>query len=330
VLAEQARAVLAQWPQTHYNYREADVRDILSIVDSAIAGLRGQAVAPFELALVASTNVPREPLLGVPSARTQLDQMLHVAGLMPRSADRVSLLQAARALLDESAVALTAADITTLRATIDGQVQREIDVDQRYDRLSQRLMAEARRAAAAARASEVERVIGRLVNEDARLGRERPEAIQALRAALDAQLEDARLLRLRRDQWIVRHAAYQEYQRRVGVQLLQLVKARPLLEAIRRLDGPDPDRLVTLKARLSGGAARLERLEVPPEMKNAHDLLTASWRFAETATSDRYLAISTGSVQTAWTASSAAAGALLLLSRAQDDIRILLEIPQIK
>ena len=44
-LAQRAHDVLVQWPKDHYHYREAEVRDILSIIDDSIAGLRGQPAA---------------------------------------------------------------------------------------------------------------------------------------------------------------------------------------------------------------------------------------------------------------------------------------------
>jgi hypothetical protein len=62
----------------------------------------------------------------------------------------------------------------------------------------------------------------------------------------------------------------------------------------------------------------------------AHDLLVGAWRFAENAANGRYEAVSTGNVSTAWMASSAAAGSIMMLSRAQSDIRSILEIPRIK
>lgn len=330
-LAQQAHNVLAKWPQDHYHYRDAEIRDILSIIDSAIVNLRGEPTTRFDLALVASASeLVREPIQGMPTPKMQLTQLLHMSELVPGAADRMALLHTALALLNEAATTWPAAEAATLRNTITGRIAHEVDVDRRYARMSQRLSEEATRAAAAARATGVERVLAKVPTEDRKLGGERPETIQALRAALEAQLDNARRLRLMRDQWIVRHDAYQDYQRRVGNQLLQLVKAQPLLESIRRLDGPPPDRLLSLKNRLAGGADRLQRVSVPPEMQPAHDLLVGAWRFAENATVARYDAVTTGNVTTAWTASSAAAGSLMLLSKAQDTIRTVLEIPKLK
>lgn len=330
-LAQQAHDVLAKWPGEHYHYRESEVRDILSIIDSAIAGLRGEPVSRFDLALVATSNdLPEESLPAPPTPGGQVAQLVHVAGLMPRAADRVALLHAALSLLEESAASLAPADATSFRNSITARLDHEKEVDAKYARMSQRLTADASRAAESARAADVERVLSQVAVEDRRLGGERPETVQALRAALEAQLADAQRLRLLRDQWIVRRRAYQDYQRRVGPRMMQLVTAQAQLEAIRRLDGPAPDRLVALKKRLAGGADRLQRLEVPPDLKAIHELLVGAWRFAENATTARYDAVSTGNVSTAWTASSAAAGSLMLLSRAQADLRTLLEIPRLK
>jgi hypothetical protein len=330
-LAQRAHEVLVQWPKDHYHYRENEVREIQSIVDNAIANLRGQPAAVFDLSLVASgADLFREPAPTLPSGKGQLTQLLRVADMTPRSADRVTLLQTALGVLDENAASYSAKEASSLRDTITNRIEHEGQVDRRYGRMSQRLLNEAARAAASARAVAVERVLAKVAREDQKLGGERPETVQALRASIEAQLESARRLRLLRDQWVVRQSVFHEYQDRVGNQLAQLVKARPQLEAIRRLDGPSPRRVLSLKNRLAGGANRLERLQVPPEMKSAHDLLVGAWRFAENAASGRFEAVTTGNVTTAWMASSAAAGSMMLLSRAQDEIRTLLEIPQIK
>jgi hypothetical protein len=330
-LAQRAHDVLVQWPQDHYHYRDFDVREIQSFVDTAIAGLRGTPDAGIQIALVAKApELPREPVTGMPPPKLQLDHLLHVAPLMPRTADRVMLLQAALTVVNGAVPGLSPADAATLRTTIEGQLRHEADVDQQYTRASQRLLADGRRAASTARVAAVERVMARAATEDARLGHARPDMVKALQAQLEDQLNDARRLRLLRDRWTLRHAAYEEYQNRVGVRLLQLVQARPLLESIRRLDGPAPNRLVTLERRLAGGADRLQLVKVPPELQAAHDLLVGAWRFAESATAGRHEAVTSGNMASAWTASSAAAGALMLLTRAQDEIRSLLEFPRLK
>jgi len=188
----------------------------------------------------------------------------------------------------------------------------------------------ASRAASRARVREVEAALARIAREDERLGRRRPDVVQALNATVRAHLETARRLRLMRDRWLMRRAAYREYENSVSSAILQLVKAQPALDAIKRLEGPPPAQLRSLGERLAGGADRLQRLTISADLREIHDMLVSAWRFAETAVDTRQEAIGSGEMPKAWHASSAAAGALMMLSRLQGEIRRLLEPPQLR
>ena len=331
-VAEEARRVLAGWPRDHYGYRQKDVLEIVSIVDEAISSLRAaEGATAFELSLVATAEPPAlEPVLGMPTAREQLDQIYKIVSMTSRASERVALLHAALGILNEADASMAAVDVDTMRRSTESQIREELATDARYALLSERLIEEATRAAERARVSDVERVLTQVSREDERLGRQRPGLVLALRATLEERLDDARRLRLLRDRWTVRQSLYRDYQRSVGTQLLQLVKAEPLLEAIRRLDGPSPDSLKTLQTRLSGGAERLQRLYTPQDLRTTHDLLIGAWRFAESAVNARFEAIESADINIAWEASSAAAGALMMLSRAQQELRELLEPPRLK
>ena len=67
------------WPQAHYNYRQADVRQMLSLLDEAIADLRAATGdARFDLTLVAVAEPPslvREPLLPPPTPKETIEQI---------------------------------------------------------------------------------------------------------------------------------------------------------------------------------------------------------------------------------------------------------------
>ena len=333
-LAVKARAAMADWPRQHHGYRRDDVREIVALIDEAIAGLRAAGGASdFALALVAETPAPAaalEPVLGMPSLREQLDQLMRLASIASNATDRVTLLQSALAMVRESGAGLAGTELTATRTSLERRIRADLSVDRQYTRLAEQLTGRASREAAQASVTGVERELNRLVREDAKLGRQRPEMVQSLRASIEASLSDARRLRLLRDQWVLRQALYREYQRHVGSQLLQLVRSQPHLEAIRRLDGPPLGTLRSLQSRLGGGAERLERMAVPEDLRAAHSLLVGSWRFAETAANSRSDAVSTGNVGRAWEASSAAAGALMMLSQVQGSIRELLELPRLK
>jgi hypothetical protein len=286
-------------------------------------------MSAFDLTFVAmAADVPLEPLRGMPTPAEMVTQLLAVAKLVERSSERVGLLQSALRLLEESA--LVVPDAARLRETVAAQVRGELRVDEQYARLSRRTLQAASRAAARARVRELEEVLSRIAREDKKLGSRRPEVVHALKASVTAHLEASRKLRLARDQWLLRRAVYREYERSVSGSLLQLVKAQPSLDAIKRLDGPSPATLSDLRVRLLGGAERLQRVTVPDEVRSAHDLLIGAWHFAETAVRTRQDAIGTGDMSAAWRASSAAAGALMMLGRVQNELRALVEPPTVR
>jgi hypothetical protein len=266
----------------------------------------------------------------MPTLREQLEQVLHLATLAPNATDRVALLQSALAMVHENGAGLRGTELVAMRTSLESRIRADLAVDRRYSKLAEDLTKRATREAARARITGVEKALNRLEREDAKLGRQRPEMIDSLRASIQASLSDARRLRLLRDQWMLRQALYRDYQRTVGSQLLNLVRAQPQLEAIRRLDGPPLDMLRSLQSRLGGGAERLERMPVHEDLRATHNMLVGSWRFAETAANGRSEAVSSGNVARAWEASSAAAGALMLLSQVQGSIRELLELPRLK
>lgn len=332
-LALLARASLSEWPKQHHGYRQDDVREIISLIDESIANLRDSATGPvnFDLALVATApSVVLEPVAAMPSQREQLDQLLRLASMAGNPTDRVTLLQSALAMVNENGAGLVGTELIATRASIETRIRADYEIDRKYARLAQQLTQRASREAARARITGVEKTINRLEREDTKLGRRRPEVVASLRASIEASLGDARRLRLLRDQWVLRQGLYRDYQRMIGGELLSLVKAQPQLEAIRRLEGPPLGTLQSLQSRLSGGAERLERIDVPEDLRNTHSLLVGAWRFADNAAKTRADAVSTGNVARAWEASSAAAAALLMLSQVQKGIQDLLELPHLK
>jgi hypothetical protein len=328
-LAEQVRRTVADWPRTHFGYRQSDVREIVSVLDQAISSLRAAAGSnSFELSLVAMAEAPElEPVAGMPSARQQLDEIFKVAS-MSTGSERVALLQSGLALISEASGMLS--DAKELRRSAEQQIRQEYATDRKYTALSQKMVTQAKAYASRAAVGDIERLMTRLPREDVKLGSKRPELVQATNTAMQSQLFAARRLRLQRDQWLLRQSAYREYQRSVGSSLLLLVKSENAIDAIRRLDGPPPNRLLALRQQLSGGAERLQRLRTPDYLRGTHELLVGAWRFAENATRARYEAIEKANPAAAWEASSAAAGALMMLSRVQSEIRSLLEPPRLQ
>jgi|SRR5262245_310075 len=329
-LAEKVRRSVAEWPQSHYGYRSNDVREIVSVLDEAISSLRAATGgAAFELSLVALAETPPlEPVLGMPTQRQQFDQIMHLADLST-SSDREALLQAAVSLVNTPTSTIGSKEVAALKKQAEGQLRQELAFDRKYSSLSQKYVSQAAEYASRAAIADIERLVARLPKEDVKLGQKRPEVVESINSAVQTQLLAARRLRLLRDQWQLRQASYRSYQRSVASQILLLVKSQPMLDSIRRLDGPPPDRLIALRTQLSGGAERLERVRTPDYLRGIHDLLIGSWRFADNAARARVKAIEGGDSAAAWEASSAAAGALMMLARVQSEIRELIEPPRL-
>ena len=331
MMAERVRQRVAEWPQSHFGYRHNDIREIVSVLDQAISSLRAAPGNRFELTFVAMAGPPDlEPMLGMPNARQQLDQVLRLAKETETPSDRVALLQAALMMLHESGSSIPGPEKAALRRTTERLIRVELDDDRNYATLSRRMMTEATSAARRADPAAVERLAARVPKEDAKLGRKRPLVVSALQSSMQARLADARHLRLLTDQWQLRRVTYRQYQSSVGAELLQLVKSTPSLEAIRNLNGPATDQLIALQHRFTGGAERLERMRAPEYLRSIHEQLIGAWRFAENAAKARFRAVSDADSAAAWEASSSAAGALLMLTRVQQDIKALLTPPKLQ
>src|SRR6266536_2894119 len=92
-LVERARKMLAEWPTTHYNYRQNEVRQMLTMLDEAIADLRAAATpGRYELTLSAFVDPPTitELLLPAPTAQESIEQTLKAARAVDVAADRTA------------------------------------------------------------------------------------------------------------------------------------------------------------------------------------------------------------------------------------------------
>src|SRR5689334_9957139 len=214
-IALAARAQMAEWPKEHHGYRQDDVREIVSLIDESIANLRSSgSAANFALSLVASApTVAVEPMMGMPTPREQLDQMLHLASVASTATDRVAMLQSALAMVNETGGGLAGVERMAMRSSLETRIRADLEIDRKYSRLAQQLTQRASREAARARIAGVEKAMNRLDREDAKLGKRRPEVVASLRASIEASLGDARRLRLLRDQWALRQGLYRDYQR---------------------------------------------------------------------------------------------------------------------
>src|SRR5580765_4179988 len=105
-----ARKTLADWPLIHFNYRAAEVRQMLGLLDEAIADLEASRTpGNYTLNLSAFTDPPAivEPLLPPPATPQEaIQQVLTAARAVDVSVERMSLLATAVSLIDHERTSL--------------------------------------------------------------------------------------------------------------------------------------------------------------------------------------------------------------------------------
>jgi len=334
-IVERARKTLAEWPGRHYNYKHDEIRQLVGTLDEAIADLRAAAgLSRFDLSFVASVEAPvvTEPLLPLPTPREAIEQTLLAARLTESSVERVSLMTVALGHLERdssfSASGTNSAEwVPTTISTVKALIATELAVDQLYQSLTRRILAGARRRAKVADVRGVRSLLTQIPTEDKRLGAHRPEAVAALVAAVQDQLDSAQRLRLARDQWLLKSGDYRKYEAAVEPQLARLRALKPALEDIKALAGSTPATLTQIQSSAAQILKAVSLILAPEDLRPAHALLVSAAQLADNAARIRREAALAGDITRAWDASSAAAGALMLTDRASAEIQAMLKPP---
>jgi hypothetical protein len=325
-LATDARRALAAWPAAHYGYRSSDVAQLSYLMDEAISDLRvaaGQSRFDLDLVATAMPLPPNVPTLPPPTLRESIEQALSAAAVTPDSTERVSLLQTLVANLEQIEQPATPALAWTssLRAKASSALTTELKTDKSYGDLVAQIIAVADEKAKRADVGAIEGLVKATLKADDKLGRRRPQVTAALLATLDARLDAARRLRLAHDAWVLRQRAVKEYEGRIRSAVNRFRRSTTSLQQIKQLAGPSPDALPSLAERITNGWSDLKLVKPPTEAEAAHSMLIAAFQMAVRAAVSRRSAIKGTDMSTAWEASSAAAGALMLFERARDELR---------
>jgi len=331
-IVERARRTLTDWPAAHYNYRQAEIGHMISMLDEAIVELRAQAgIQRFDLSFVASVAEPspaREPLLPRATLRDIIEQVLTASRLSESSVERVSLMSTALAIVEHDADILPSDWRTQIRRSTHAAITMEIATDRAYQTLTSRTLDLAGQRAKAADVRGVERLMSDVRQRDEQLGKKRPEAVTSLLAAIDAELDAARRLRLELDRWALREPELRRYRMAVLTPLQRLDNLKPSLDNIKSLAGSGPWALANIDRTTRAVLKVMSALEPPAELQAAHALLLSALRMAQNAAQIRREAALTGSIARAWDASAAAAGSMMLTARARTEIQDALRPPQ--
>lgn len=334
-LAESARRRLLEWPQQHYGYRADDVAQMGVWLDQVVSELRIAAGrSSFDLAFVARAPAGAPPVrvLPAPTAGERIESALNAARRAEAS-QRIPLL---RAVLEALAPIADGSNgdapeepwRALARARAFSELRAELEIERRYAELTATTLEKADRHAQRADVRGLQLLVQSVLEADRAFAGGRPAEVSALLATLDSRIDQARRLRLARDAWSARTAVIARYWRDVRVALDRLIGVRRWLEDVRELAGPAP-RSTRRLADLAAMAGReLAEVAPPPEVASSHASLRSAAGLAARAGSVRLEAIRTGSMDTAWQASSAAAGSLLLLDGAIEELRRLTKAPR--
>lgn len=319
-MATEARGNLARWPSENFGYRADEVAQLTGMLDDVIAELRVAAgKSSFDLSLVAHTGPPPAvELLPPPTLRDSVEQALVAARTTSDPNERISLLRAVETALD--APSRSGGWAAALHDRASSDLAAELKIEKSYSDLSSGTAVTAAVRASLGDVAGVRALLGIVLKADERLGRRRPQTTSSLLALVAMRLDEARRVRLALDAWTTRVEAFKHYRQSIDLPVRELRTETPRLESIRELAGPDPRLLPRLEQRLSMARLQLAAIEVPAELAPAHALYTAAFQMAMRAASTRRTAVSSGNMSLAWEASSAAAGALLLLTRARDEL----------
>jgi hypothetical protein len=200
-------------------------------------------------------------------------------------------------------------------------------VDGLYADLRTTTLAEASRFAERADVRSLELLRERLRAHDLKLGTRRPDDVAGVLATLEAHLSAAYRLRLAQDQWLLAEGRMREYRRAIDPYVRGLLDKRDNLEDIKLLAGPAPQRLFPLSRELNRYTRFVALIEPPPQLAAVHAAFRSAFSLAESAVQLRRDAVDATNVELARQASSAAAGAMLLLERARQDLKAALEPP---
>lgn len=317
-MANEARRNLLRWPAENFGYRAADVAQLAGMLDEVISDLRVAAGETTRVSLVASTVPPPEPLLAPPDFRETIEQALAVAHLAEEPSEKISLLEAIQSALADPARRTAWAG--SLAPTVAAELSAERRIERDYQALATSTLASARVRAARGELRGVQALFEEVLKADDRLGRRRPQNTSALLGALEWQLGEAIRIRQDRELRVRRRAAFVFYRDSITRPIQQLRDDRKWLRAIRDRSGPGAGILPHLEQRLVMARQMLNVIVPPPELDSAHGLFRAALQMAARAATARRNAVSFRDPKLEWEAASAAAGALMMLDRASEEM----------
>jgi len=313
-LAEGARKRLLTWSEEHYSYRAPDVRELAGLFDQVIAELRAAAgESQFTLELHAGPAGPVfERLAPAPGLRESIALALSAASVADVGEDRIAVLRATAALLDREP------GVEDLRDSVKQNLEAEQAAETAYASLASTVLAAADAGMRRGDVAAVISVRATVVERDRALGLRRPQQIQSLLQALEAKLEATRAHRLALDRYASVRPSLLAYERRVRSAMSALDGLAPVIAFIREMKSMGYERLERADNILKRVVADFPTVTAPSDLADMHSTLVSAAHMASEAISRRRLAVATLNMRLDHEASTAAAGAQLLIAQARE------------
>ena len=272
-IAQVARARLATWPQGHYNYRAAELRQLVSLFDELIVELQAATgVSHFSLDFVANTAPSSVvPLMEAPSSVESVEMALVAAAATEIGIEKLAVLQSASRV-----VATLPQAPEALRAEVARVLDDETRVELSYRTLLKNAVVRADAAVRQGRPAVVARLIADLKAGDARLEHRRTRDVAGVLRRLDAEARLAADQKVALDRWASVQHELRAYDVRVRAVLDGWLSQMPTLSAIRERRRAAPASLEAAARRFSELDRALTVLRPPDELRNAHGVFRSA------------------------------------------------------
>ena len=312
--AEEARRRLLTWSDEHYRYRARDIRELSALFDEVIAELR-VAAGETEISLdlrAGPVDPVYERVVAPPGLRESIALALTAAKATDSAEDRVAVLRSVASLLEREP------GEDDLRTSVRTELDAEIAAEREYSTLGTEAVAAADAAMRRGDIRAFATVRSAVESRDRALGRRRPQQIAAILSAIETKLESAREYRLHLEHYAAVRRDLLAYERRIRPALATVDGLKSVLAFIREMKSMAFERLEAADKRFQTTAGALAEVSPPPDLAQVHATLLSAVHMAVQATSRRRLAVAAISMPLAREASTAAAGAELLIAQTRE------------
>lgn len=316
-IAVMARRRLASWSAEHFDFKAAETRQLVSMLDEVIAELRIAAGdTQFSLDMVANlAPADPQPLLPAPALSESLETALAAAAVTPIAAERLSLLRSAHRV----ATATPGLD-AAVRNRIAEALEAEEEIERQYRALMQEAIARADAAVRAGRVTLMQRLVADVQQRDRRLGARRPHEMAALGRRLDIELQQATEQQAAFARWRSVKRQLFAYEVRLRRVFDGWVAHQEVLGDVRAATTARASALDSAVRRFTALDATLASMRPLPEVLDVHALMRSAVQMARQGLILGQRVSAARNAEVARNASAAVAGAELMLQQGRTEL----------